>query len=136
MHYFGTLPHAEAVEIVRRCDVLLVLMYETDYSFAIVPHKLYEYLTLETPIMAVAEKRGEVASIIRRTGTGTVVSVKDGTEIRDHLLALCKDLNGYRRSCYRPITTEICKYEVSSLVGRLADIMTQLTGSRNLNDAV
>ena len=54
----GNLPHADAFDIVGRCDMLLLLMFETPYSKAVVPHKLYYYLAMGKPVLAIAEENG------------------------------------------------------------------------------
>ena len=56
-----------ALAQIAPCDILLVLLYETAYSPAIVPHKLYHYLGLGKPILALGPESGEMFRILSET---------------------------------------------------------------------
>jgi glycosyltransferase involved in cell wall biosynthesis len=75
LRYHGLLPHTEAVAKMAKCDILLLLLYETEYSSSIIPHKLYHYLGLRKPIFALAPERGDVADILTDTAAGAAFSI-------------------------------------------------------------
>jgi glycosyltransferase involved in cell wall biosynthesis len=126
--FHGTLPHQDAFRIVQKSDLLLLLMYETEYSRAIVPQKLYHYLAMGKPILALAGEDGELADIIRQTKTGFVVSPRDlkrPYEILDsNYLSWA---NGSFQ--YHPDKHEISKYEYRSLAHKLADTIQGVINS-------
>jgi glycosyltransferase involved in cell wall biosynthesis len=116
----GTLPHFEAFKNTQNNDLLLLFLYETKYSKAIVPHKLYHYLSMNKPVFAIAEEDGEVAHIIRKTNVGIVVSKKKNAVMKQLLLQFYREWfeRGYIR--YEPNRTEIEKYDVVKLTKKLA----------------
>jgi glycosyltransferase involved in cell wall biosynthesis len=116
---YGVLTHDAALKRMSSMDALLVLHYETGYSRAIVPHKLYHYLGLRKPILGIGEPDGEMGRIIARTHTGSVVSLQNQPAIFatvEHLLVARR--NG--QIPYAGIDEEIEKFEIQHLTQRLA----------------
>lgn len=74
----GTLAHADAMALTADTEVRLVLLYENAYSASIVPMKLYNYLIMKGPILAIAPEEGRTASIIAETRMGVVLSERHG----------------------------------------------------------
>ena len=50
-----------------------------------IPAKAYEYLRLGLPILALTSAQGDTASLLRRTGGGTVLALRDADAIADGL---------------------------------------------------
>jgi glycosyltransferase involved in cell wall biosynthesis len=80
-------PHARAVEIQREADGLL--LFQTGFPLQ-VPRKLYEYLSLRLPILAVTESGSATARILREIDCGRVVG-NDAEEIAVALSQLHRD---------------------------------------------
>ena len=59
------LPHAQAIEWMRSADALLLLLSDVPGADRVAPAKLFEYLALERPILAVLPD-GESAQIVRQ----------------------------------------------------------------------
>jgi len=74
----GNLSHRAALNCIASTDLLLNLLYENEYSDSIVNAKLYPYLILNRPILAVGPRLGAMARIVEETRTGTVVSAAGG----------------------------------------------------------
>ncbi len=121
--FHGMLPHFEAFQETRKNDLLLLLMYETDYSGGIVPHKLYHYLGMLKPIMAIAEQEGEVANIIKATNTGKVISQKNTDEIYNILSDFYDEWEFSNYIKYEPINEELAKYDVIKLTEKLSRLL-------------
>ncbi len=117
----GILIHSEAVKRTRKNDLLLVLMYETDYSRAIIPHKVYHYLGMHKPIMCIAEEEGELASIIKTTRTGRIVSTKKINGIFDTLHEIFEEWKRFGSITYTPNVKEIEKYDIKKLTKKLSE---------------
>jgi hypothetical protein len=83
---YGMLSHAEAMSRIAATDMRLLLLYETDYSHAIVPAKLYYYLIMPGPIVALAPEHGSTARILHETRTGHTLSPSQGVEAVYRLL--------------------------------------------------
>lgn len=85
----GDLSHQDAVGAMARTDVLLSLLYENEYSDSIVNAKLYPYLMLHRPVLAIGPTRGAMARLVTETGAGVVVPGNGGsTPIVDALARL------------------------------------------------
>lgn len=83
----GPLPHAGALGHLERADALLLVQWRSDATATEVPGKLFEYLALRKPVIALgAAPDGEAAGILRATGAGRVVN--SVAECREALVAL------------------------------------------------
>jgi hypothetical protein len=126
----GTLSHSDAVTLTASTDIRLLLLYETAYSSSIVPMKLYNYLILNGPILAVAPESGVTASIIARTRMGCAISPRRGIE------AIYRQLLEYYQAwvdgslTVSPDYAEIQRYDRHAQTGRLAQILTAVAGPR------
>jgi len=125
VRYMGNLPHAQAFEATSKCDLLALLMYETPYSRAIVPHKLYYYLAMAKPVLAIAEKDGEVAEIIRRTGVGKTVPLRERALIPGLLSDYYEEWQRRGFISSSPNQAEIGLYEYSRLARLLKETMDE-----------
>ena len=121
----GTLPHSQAMALTAATDIRLLLLYETGYSSSIVPMKLYNYLIMNGPILAIAPESGVTASIIAKTRMGCVVSPQRGID------AIYRQLLEYYRAwengslSINPDYTEIQHYDRHAQTGRLAEILAE-----------
>ncbi len=88
VRHIPSLPHATCLARLYEADVLLVVQPDTATQ---VPGKLYEYLYVGKPILAIATE-GATARIVREAELGAVVSSGDVDGIAEALLAL------YRRT--------------------------------------
>jgi glycosyltransferase involved in cell wall biosynthesis len=78
---------AEVLVELARAGALLLVQWRNDETAAEVPGKLFEYLALRKPVIALgAAPEGEVAAILAATGAGRVVG--SVAECREALLAL------------------------------------------------
>jgi glycosyltransferase involved in cell wall biosynthesis len=86
----GQVSHAQALEDMRRADVLLLL--DSPGRLAGVPAKLYEYLGASRPILALAEPEGDVAWVLRESGvTHRIAAPTDPVLVKTALVALIED---------------------------------------------
>jgi hypothetical protein len=82
------LSHRASMKALAQVDIPVVLL-ASNYPH-VVPQKLYNYLALKKPILAVVPPDGRAAEIIRETNSGIVVSPHDSGEIAARLLELHK----------------------------------------------
>jgi glycosyltransferase involved in cell wall biosynthesis len=127
----GMLPHADAMQLISRTRVRLVLLYENPYSSAIVPAKLYNYLIMQGPILAIAPEQGVTANIIAGTRMGSVISPARGVEpvyrqLREYFEAWANGSLGVR-----PDPEAIAVYDRRTHVAKLADIFDRVRCDRN-----
>jgi len=82
----GYLPHRQALSLLTAMDGLVIIHNERfKDSGWIVGGKLYEYLRLGKPVIALGESRGEVAGILAESGNGRVFSSTGTKQLADFL---------------------------------------------------
>lgn len=80
----GMLPHAEAMRIIASTSLRLVLLGESGNDSQLtppkVPAKLYNYLIMDGPVLAIAPEHCDISRILSETRMGTTVSPGNGEE--------------------------------------------------------
>jgi hypothetical protein len=77
-------PQAEALELQRRAQLLLVMDFHTPRGKGVYPGKLFEYLGAGRPILAVGKKDGVMDRLLRSVGAGRTAST--AAEVEELLL--------------------------------------------------
>ncbi|NOY68274.1 MAG: glycosyltransferase family 4 protein [Deltaproteobacteria bacterium] len=85
--FTGFVPHRRAVSHLMASDALLLLLSRERGDY-VVPSKTFEYIASGRPILAAVPAGSEVASIVRKAGTGLVVDFEDADGLRDGILEL------------------------------------------------
>jgi glycosyltransferase involved in cell wall biosynthesis len=73
----GQLDHTSTVEAMRASDALLLVANTTPGAEATVPGKLFEYLAVGRPILAVTPLDSSTGDVLRRTGGGWLAPAGD-----------------------------------------------------------
>ena len=82
----GYIDHHECLQELKRMSALCFILDEThQHSGMTIGGKVYEYLRLEKPILAMVPIDGEAAQLIRQTKSGVVVSSEDAEGIAEIL---------------------------------------------------
>lgn len=118
------LPYGEALQECADADGLL-LFQAADCDMQI-PAKVYEYLRLGKPILALTTHTGDTAALLREVGGGTIVNLASEDEIYEGLSAFVDAL----RVGTHPLPDEnkIRRYTRKAQAGQLAQV---LDGLRN-----
>jgi len=95
----GFLPHQKALETMAQSDLLLYIEDRNPVSARILPAKLFEYLALRIPILALAEE-GEVKKVIEQSETGVVFSSHDTDSICAYLLS---SVRNFKKNTQHPL---------------------------------
>jgi glycosyltransferase involved in cell wall biosynthesis len=107
-------PHAEAVRIMQRSHLLLVLAPERHRL--VIPAKIFDYLGTGVAVLALAPP-GATAALVAETQCGRCFSDSDVSGIEDYLSALLAD-GSFRR--LGNDSTSLSQYELRHVVQRLA----------------
>jgi glycosyltransferase involved in cell wall biosynthesis len=88
----GFLSHRESLQLMVNTDVLLLVMSQEEVvgngiGTLMIPGKTLEYLAAKRPILALAPE-GAVSELVRRTGSGVVVSPEEVGAIEEAILDL------------------------------------------------
>ncbi len=71
----GYLPHKEALGVLKKMDAFSLILDDANpKSKHTIGAKVYEYLRLKKPILAMVDEKGEAAALLRRTDSGLVIS--------------------------------------------------------------
>ncbi len=121
VRHLGFVPRTEAIARQRSADAGLVLIGAGPNRDVVVTGKLYEYLGLDLPILAVVPE-GEARTILAELDWGVVADpTPDGVaEGIERILALPRDRARHADPDRR--------YERRTLAGRLATILDEVTG--------
>jgi glycosyltransferase involved in cell wall biosynthesis len=121
----GPVPYQESLERVASSDVAILLQPGTKTQ---VPSKLYEYVGLGKPILAVAEKESAVSDVMSLHGLGAVADARSALEIATTLQAMYQR---WKASGNRLTVSDRGRdeFDVRRLAGVLAENMRRLQGS-------
>jgi glycosyltransferase involved in cell wall biosynthesis len=127
IHYIDYVPHADSVQYLAESDVLFFCQVP-DYGSASVqlPGKLFEYLYLRKPILALTVP-GVTTDLLERAGLGTVVDPGHASDIKQALYDLYQQ---WRQGRWRfaPDEAFIRSFERAQLTERLAGIFDAVSG--------
>lgn len=125
VQYIGYVPHSDSVQYLADSDALFLCQIP-EYESAVVklPGKLFEYLYLRKPILALTLP-GETTSILERTGLGVVAHPNDTPGIKEALRHLYLQWKQARWS-FTPNHTAIEAFNRVHLAERLAHIFDQV----------
>jgi len=118
VHLLPALPYRAALEDASQADGLLLLQAACcDHQ---IPAKVYEYLRLQKPILALTTQQGDTAGLLHQTGGATIVDLDDEN-------AICSALSEFLRkvrSRTHPLPRAGAEYSRRSQAKQLAESMT------------
>ncbi len=117
----GYLPHKEALSSLSQADLFLLLISSSKGRELISSGKIFEYIAVGKPILAVVPPGGAAAQIIKQLNAGKVVSPENIPEIKETLFHF------YKKFENKKITSEIRTddlrfFERKYLTSRLAKL--------------
>ena len=118
------LPYSDALRQLAAADVLLLLQASED-TRGLVPAKLYEYLRLQKPVLALTLP-GEVSALLEQTGGGFTADPADSAQV---VLVLGEIYRRWREGTLvrgGASQTLVKQYERRALAGKLAAIFACL----------
>ncbi|NOZ00572.1 MAG: glycosyltransferase family 4 protein [Deltaproteobacteria bacterium] len=114
----GPLPHEEYSKMMDRADALAVIEETSQSAAGNATGKLFEYVGMRRPILAVAPVGGAIDRILRRTGLGRAVTTSG--EMADDLRALAAGKE------FQPVEDQIRALSRKAIAGRLAHALDEL----------
>jgi glycosyltransferase involved in cell wall biosynthesis len=87
----GYLPHKEALAHLQNASLLLLTTSQTPGAEMISTSKLFEYIPLKKPILAIVPPEGAAAQVVSSLNLGKVVSIADLVAIKQELLSFFSD---------------------------------------------
>ncbi|MDF1516375.1 MAG: glycosyltransferase family 4 protein [Lutibacter sp.] len=80
--------HDKVVELQKKSQVLLLIVNNVPSAKGIITGKIFEYLMVKRPILAIAPIDGDLAEIIKETNSGLVVDFEDKNTLKMAILDL------------------------------------------------
>ncbi|MFD2370305.1 glycosyltransferase family 4 protein [Brevibacillus sp. GCM10020057] len=128
----GNLPHKEALGLMKGADALLLIGDVSADAGAYIPGKLYEYMGIGKPILAL-NKAGEATEIIEKFGLGQVADPEDKEAVKQAYLQLYKEwkTKGLKSEAARgeDFSERVKPYERREQARQLAELMEDLLDS-------
>lgn len=121
-------PHQKSLEYLFGSDILLLIVDEAKESEEIVPGKVYEYIAVKKPILAVAPVQSAIAALLQETSAGMAAHQSDIRAIADIFLSYYQEWESgdYK---LKPDTEKIKQYERKEAAGKLAGLLDSLVKS-------
>jgi glycosyltransferase involved in cell wall biosynthesis len=117
----GQVDHASALEAMRAADALLLVANTTPGAEATVPGKLFEYLAIGRPVLAIAPTESSTADVLRLTGGGWLAAADDPEDIA----CVVQRAYGERGSSVAD-PAQVARFDRRLLAGELAQILDQV----------
>ena len=118
----GYVSHNEAIKYQLKSQLLLLIEIDSENTKAIIPGKVFEYMSSETPIIAIGPKDSDVSKIIISTNTGTYYNYKQKEALKS---ALLNYFETYKNENLKTNPIGLQNYSRKNLTKDLANIIKQ-----------
>lgn len=123
--FAGYLPHREAVRRLARADVAVAIVADRPGARATALGKLYEYMGVGIPVLALVPPDGESARLVREGAAGWVVASHDRSAIAARLTELAEGKRlGAPMAGADPAFA--ARYDRRALTGELAAVLDEV----------
>jgi glycosyltransferase involved in cell wall biosynthesis len=123
IRYRGQLDHASTIEAMRAADLLLLVANTTPGAEATVPGKLFEYLAVGRPVLAIAPPDSSTADVLVQTGCGWLAPSGDPAAIA---CVLHKAFQAHQDNTSRVVESDqVARFDRRVLSRDLASIFDQ-----------
>lgn len=116
--------HKDVIEFQKKSQVLLLLLNNVPSAKGIITGKIFEYLMVNRPILAIAPKDGDLAEILNETNAGKVVDFEDNTTLKNTILEL---YSKYKHGNLSVNSKNIEQFHRRELTKKVAEILKELT---------
>ena len=124
--FYPYLPHRQIIEVQRKAQVLLLSVNDTHNARGILTGKIFEYLAIKRPVLAIGPPDGDAAAVLRDTGAGLISGFTDKKLLKKHLLQY---FNAYKAGTLQIPGGNTENYSRRNLTARMAGMLNLITGS-------
>jgi len=118
------IPHRDAINIMRRSHLLLLILPPTVLSGMTLTNKFFEYLAARRPILAVAPP-GIITTLVMEEKLGAVAAPDNPDAIADALLMMFDSVRSQPDDCH-PSRELLARFERSELTRQLAMLLNEI----------
>ena len=116
------IPHSEVQSYQQKSQVLLLAVNKVPSAKGIITGKIFEYLQAKRPILAIGPEDGDLAEIIKKTNSGTIVDFDNKTKLKQVVLSLYQQ---YKKKSLFVNSTDTKQYHRKELTNQLANIIKE-----------
>ncbi len=116
----GYLTHTEALQLQYNAQLLLLVEMNRPEIKTIIPGKLFEYLSLRRPIIALGPEGSDIKTIIDETDSGCFFSYTEEVDLKRQLL---RYFEAFQEGRLSQKSVNIEKYSRRELTKRLAELL-------------
>ncbi|WP_428742501.1 glycosyltransferase family 4 protein [Tenacibaculum sp.] len=121
----GYVPHHIAKQYQQQSQVLLIVVNDYPSAKEMIPGKTFEYLQAKRPIIGIGPEDGDLAGIIKETGSGEVFSYDNKKELKKFILSLYSQ---YKKNAgISKLNTNIEKYHRRNLTEKLVSFIKEIS---------
>ena len=115
-------PHHESIKFLMQSDALLLIVDESKESEEIVPGKVYEYIGVKKPIIAIAPNKSAIADLMIETGSGRLAHQSEIGKTADIILDYYSQWKN-NNITYNPDMEKVESYERRNAAKKLAGLL-------------
>lgn len=129
----GYLPHGEVLRRLATANLLLLVVHNNDVGRIAIPAKVFEYLALSRPLLAVAPLDAEVAGLLRESCSSSVVAPGDVEGIADAIEGAYDQST--RGGTVKGNEAFVRRFDRAKLTQELAALFDEVTGAATTSPA-
>lgn len=118
-------PHHESIRYLMKSDALLLIVDESKESEEIVPGKVYEYVGVKRPILAIAPVESAIADLMQETKSGVVAHQSEINKIAKIFYEYYLNWKN-KGSGFEPDEKAVNKYERKEAARTLSELLNSL----------
>jgi glycosyltransferase involved in cell wall biosynthesis len=125
--FLGYMDHTSTIKVLNQSAILLLVVHSDSIIAQLcIPAKLFEYMALQRPILAISPL-GAAAEIVKSSGIGAVVDPKNIREIADSILKYYREYVKSSSEKYSVPEHILLKYERKELTRQLSFILNEIS---------
>ena len=132
VEFVDRMPYERALRELASASVLLLLQASND-TVTLVPAKMFEYLRIGVPVLALTYP-GATTELIQLTGGGLAVDPRDDNALRDALTKLYRAWQADDLGAIRPDRSALQRFDRRVLSGELAQLFDRVQATATYAD--
>ncbi|HNQ26886.1 MAG TPA: glycosyltransferase family 4 protein [Aquaticitalea sp.] len=116
----GYISHEDVLMEQRQAQLLLLAEIDSEYTKAIIPGKLFEYMVSNTPIIAIGPEGSDVERIIKQTNTGRYFYHSDINGLKSQILEY---FEAYKKGTLATNPIGLAPYSRKNLTKTLSELI-------------
>lgn len=123
VNFISYLPHKEVMQHQRMSQLLLLSVNKVPSAKSIITGKVFEYLQSNRPVLAIGPLDGDLAEIIRISGSGQMIDFEDEDGLKE---SIKKSYDKYKSGTLKAKSENIDQYHRKNLTEKLAGLIKSI----------